>query len=315
MKRVLVTGYEGFLGSHLTKALLKQGAGVIGLDIKTHRKETILAKEDLRAVRVIKGSVEDYKLVERIIKKNKIGAIFHLAATSLVGKAYRQPREAFSTNIGGTWNILEACRNTHSVRALIIASSDKAYGSHKELPYREDTPLTGSHPYDVSKSCADLIAYAYFHTYGLPVAITRCGNIYGPGDFNFSRIVPDAIRCTLTGKTLLIRSDGKFTRDYIFIEDIVNGYLALAQKLQELKLGGEAFNFSDESPITVIELVKRIHKLTGIKGNYKILNQASFEIRHQYLSSTKAARVLKWRPKVSLDEGLKRTIAWYRRQF
>lgn len=311
MKRVLVTGYEGFLGSHLTKTLLKQGAGVIGLDIKTHRKETILAKEDLRLVKVIKGSVENYKLVERIIKKNRIEVIFHLAATSLVGKAYRQPMEAFSTNIRGTWDILEACRNTHSVRALIIASSDKAYGSHKKLPYREDAPLIGNHPYDVSKSCADLITYAYFHTYGLPVAITRCGNIYGPGDFNFSRIVPDAIRCALTGKTLLIRSDGKFTRDYIFIEDIVNGYLALAQKLQELKLGGEAFNFSDENPISVIELVKRVYKLAGKKENYKILNQASFEIRHQYLSSAKARRVLKWRPKVSLDEGLKTTIEWY----
>lgn len=311
-KNVLITGYEGFLGSHLTKALLDLKANIYGLDILIRRKRTILSIEDLDKIHIIKGSVEDFLLLSKIIKKDKIEIIFHLAANPLVGQGLQRPMRTFSTNIRGTWNILEASRNNNSVKAIIIASSDKAYGSHKNLPYREDIPLKGIHPYDVSKTCADLLAYTYFYTYGLPVAITRCGNIFGPGDFNFSRIIPDAVRCALANKVLLIRSDGKFTRDYIYVDDIVNGYLVLAQNLKRPNLAGEAFNFSDENPITVIELVKRIYKLLGKKPNYRILNQANFEIRHQYLSSAKARRVLHWKPKVTLDEGLRRTIAWYR---
>ncbi|MEW6102076.1 MAG: NAD-dependent epimerase/dehydratase family protein [Candidatus Omnitrophota bacterium] len=310
-KRVLITGYEGFLGSHLTKRLIELGAGTFGLDIITHRKETIL-RQDLGKIRITKGSVEDFRLVSRLMKANKIEYVFHLAAVSLVHKAQASPLSAFSTNIRGTWNILEVCRNLPFVKAVIVASSDKAYGAHKKLPYTEEAPLIANHPYDVSKSCADLIAHSYFYTYGLPVAVTRCGNIFGPGDFNFSRIVPDAIRCAFSGETLLIRSNGRFTRDYIFVDDIVNGYLILAQKLQKLKLGGEAFNFSDEKPLTVLELIRIIYKISRIPANYKILNQAKFEIKHQYLSSLKARRVLGWAPEVSLEQGLKRTIEWYK---
>ena len=207
-RSVLITGFEGFLGSNLTKAIVYGGAKVAGLDIKVGRKETILTAADYRRMTVIKGSVTNYSLLENILTRKKINVVFHLAAEAIVGRCHSNPRRAFSVNIKGTWNILEACRNSKAVRSIVIASSDKAYGSHKKLPYTEKTPLIGNHPYDVSKSCADLIAYAYFHSYGLPVAVTRCGNIYGQGDFNFSRIIPDAIRCIGKNRTLLIRSDG-----------------------------------------------------------------------------------------------------------
>jgi CDP-glucose 4,6-dehydratase len=314
-KRVLVTGYEGFLGSHLINELVLCGALVTGLDIKTHRKETILTRGILKQIKIVKGSVEDYRLLLKILKQNKIEYVFHLAATSIVGEALGGPTKAFSTNIEGTWNVLEACRNTKGTKGVIIASSDKAYGIHNKLPYHEDASLSGSHPYDVSKSCADLLAYTYYRTYNLPICITRCGNIYGPGDFNFSRIFPDTLRCAITGKTLCIRSNGKFTRDYVYVSDIVDGYLTLAEKLNRLKLAGEAFNFSDESPITVIGLVKKIYKAAGVRENYKILNRARYEIPHQYLASSKARKVLRWKPRVSFEQGLNITVAWYKKFF
>jgi len=311
-KKVLITGYEGFLGSHLTKALLDLKANIYALDILIRRKQTILSKKDLDKINIIKASVENFLLLSEIIKKNKIEIIFHLAAKSLVGQGLQKPIISFSTNIRGTWNILEASRNSNSVKAIIVASSDKAYGNQKNLPYKETLPLCGDHPYDVSKSCADLICYTYYHTYDLPVAVTRCGNVYGPGDFNFSRIIPDTIRCALSGKTLLIRSNGRFIRDYIFIDDIINGYILLAEKLQKLKLGGEAFNFSNENPVTVIELVKKIYQLIGKKLSYRILNEARYEIEHQYLSSKKARKTLSWKPNYGLDRGLNLTVDWYR---
>ncbi len=310
-KKVLITGFEGFLGSNLTKALVSSGARIYGLDIRVKRKDTILTENDYKKFKVIKGSVANYKLVEDIIKRNKINAVFHLAAEAIVGRCQENPVRTFTTNIEGTWNILEACRRSKTIQAVVVASSDKAYGSHKKLPYSEDAALLGRHPYDASKSCADLIAHSYFHAYGLPVAVTRCGNIYGPGDFNFSRIIPDAIRCALSNKTLFIRSDGKFVRDYVYVEDIVNGYITLAEKINKPGIRGEAFNFSNEKPITVIELVNTIFKLSGAQNNYKILNQAKYEIKKQYLSAIKARKVLSWKPRFSLGEGLKKTIEWY----
>lgn len=311
-KKVLITGYEGFLGSNLTKALLNFGADIYGLDILTHRKKTILSRKDLRKIKVTEDSVENFTLIKKIIKDNKIKIIFHLAARALVNDGLQNPIKTFSTNIKGTWSVLEASRNSNHLEALIVASSDKAYGNSKLLPYRENFPLSGKHPYDVSKSCADLIANAYFHTYGLPVSVTRCGNIYGPGDFNFSRIVPDAIKSAILGKTLLIRSNGKFSRDYIFVEDIVNGYILLAENLERLKLNGEAFNFSCEKPVTVIDLVREIYQLNHKKPSYKILNKAKYEIKHQYLSSWKARKIINWQPRYNLREGLKKTVDWYR---
>jgi CDP-glucose 4,6-dehydratase len=310
-KKVLITGFEGFLGSNLTKTLIPSGAKIFGLDIKVRRKNTILAKADYSKITVIKGSVVNYKLLKGILIRNKINIIFHLAAEAIVGKCQRNPLRAFSSNIKGTWNILEACRSSKNMQAIIIASSDKAYGAHKELPYKEEASLIGRHPYDVSKSCADLIACAYAHTFSLPVAVTRCGNIYGPGDFNFSRLVPDAFRCALTGRQLLVRSDGLSTRDYVFVDDIVSGYITLAEKLSKLSLSGEAFNFSDEDPKTVIELINMIFKCAKQKPNYKIMNRAKYEIKHQYLLSRKARKLLGWKPEFTMAAGLARTIGSY----
>lgn len=312
-KNVLVTGSEGFLGSNLTLKLLPHAACLVGLDIRIKRKKTLLSDADYKKITVIKGSVADFKLLKNTLKRYKINTVFHLAAEAIVANAFKKPLKTFDSNIKGTWNVLEASRLSPEVKAVVIASSDKAYGSHKKLPYKENLALCGNHPYDVSKSCADLLASAYHHTFGLPVAITRCGNIYGPGDFNFSRIVPDAIRSAVLDKPLLIRSDGRFTRDYVYVDDIVNGYILIAQKLSEKNLTGEALNFSNESPVTVIELVMEIYKILGKATRYKILNRAECEIKHQYLSSQKARRALGWKPEYSLADGLKKTIGWYKK--
>ncbi|MCX5694150.1 MAG: GDP-mannose 4,6-dehydratase [Candidatus Omnitrophica bacterium] len=316
-KNVLVTGFEGFLGSHLTKALLIAKAKVIGLDIKTFRRQTMLNPQDYKRIIVIKGSVANRKLVREILHKHSIDVIFHLAAEAIVARSQQNPLCAFESNIAGTWEILEAARQQGGVQSIVVASSDKAYGSHKKLPYREGTPLIANHPYDVSKSCADLVANTYSHTYNLPVAITRCGNIYGPGDFNFSRLIPDAFRSLIFNKKLEIRSDGKFVRDYVYIDDIVAGYLRIAEQLRKSKLGGEAFNLSDEQPLTVIKLLKEINQAySGSKKlDYKIMNTAKYEIRKQYLCSAKARRILGWKPRYSLKEGLLKTGKWYVQYF
>ncbi len=310
-KRVLITGFEGFLGSHLTRKMFLSGAEVTGLDIKTFRKETILREKDYRKMTAYKGSVADYTLVSRILRKHSINVIFHLAAEAIVKRSHDNPRRAFETNVAGTWEVLEAARRQGEMEAVIIASSDKAYGSHKKLPYTERAPLQGRNPYDASKSCADLIAHSYAYAYGLPLAITRCGNIYGPGDFNFSRIVPDAIRCAILERVLDIRSDGEFTRDYVYVDDIVNGYILLAENLKERNLSGEAFNFSDESPLKVIDLLDRIREIMKGKPDYRILNKVKYEIRHQYLDSRKAREILGWQSHTNLHKGLNKVIKWY----
>lgn len=313
-RRVLITGYAGFLGSWLTKKLLELDARIVGVDIKRKSCSPIL-KNLKGQLKGIQANVVDFKSIDAIINKSKPEVVFHLAAQAIVQEAVRQPLRTFKSNIEGTWNILEACRDKKFIQAIVVASSDKAYGAHKKLPYKEGMPLQGRFPYDVSKSCADLLAYSYFKTYGLPVCVTRCGNIFGPGDLHFCRIIPDALRSVIKERNFIIRSDGKFTRDYIYVDDIVRGYLILAEKLQTLKLFGEAFNFSNEKPISVLELVEVIYESINKKPNYKILNQAKYEIKNQYLSSKKARKILGWKPKYTLDEGLKKTIQWYRDYF
>lgn len=309
-KRVLITGYAGFLGSWLTKKLLELDVRIAGVDVKRISSSPIL-KNLKGQLKTTQADITDFKSICAIINRAKPEIIFHLAAQAIVQEAVQKPLETFKSNIGGAWNILEACRDKKFIQAIVVASSDKAYGSHKKLPYKEDMPLQGRFPYDASKSCTDLLACSYFKTYSLPVCITRCGNIFGPGDLHFSRIVPDAIKSIIENKIFIIRSDGKFTRDYIYVEDVARGYILLAQNMKRLNIYGESFNFSNENPITVIELVKKIYKIADKKPNYKILNQAKYEIRDQYLSSQKAGKVLGWKPEFTLENGLKKTIYWY----
>jgi CDP-glucose 4,6-dehydratase len=251
--------------------------------------------------------------MERALGEYEIDTVFHLAAQTIVGIANRNPVSTFESNIRGTWTVLEACRRSPAVRQVVVASSDKAYGTHEKLPYLEDAPLQGKHPYDVSKSCADLIAQSYWATYGLPVCVTRCGNLYGGGDLNWNRIVPGTIRSALRGERPVIRSDGSCVRDYFYVEDGALAYLMLAEQLaRRPELAGEAFNFSDESQLTVLAIGRLILELTGCDDiELEVLGQASNEIAHQFLDAGKARDLLGWRPQFTLEEGLSRTIDWY----
>ena len=251
--------------------------------------------------------------MRRLVTEYEIDTVFHLAAQTIVGIANRNPLSTFESNIKGTWSILEACRRTPTITRIVVASSDKAYGEQEQLPYEESTPLQGAYPYDVSKSCADLIAQAYYRTWRLPVCITRCGNFYGPGDLNFNRIVPGTIRSVLNNESPIIRSDGSYVRDYFYVKDGALAYMHLAEQMNNPVIHGEAFNFSNEVQITVIELTNKILSLMGrMDLQPKILNEAKNEIPHQYLSARKAREVLKWRPNYTLEEGLRETIEWYR---
>lgn len=310
---VLVTGATGLVGSWLVKALHSLGAHVVCL-VRDWAPQSELARCGLLArLTLVRGSVEDQPLLERALGEYEIDTVFHLAAQTIVGVANRNPVSTFTANIQGTWTLLEACRRTPTVRQIVVASSDKAYGEQDSLPYQETSPLQGRHPYDVSKSCADLIAASYARTYGLPVCVTRCGNFYGGGDLNWNRLVPGTIRSVLRGQRPVIRSDGQFTRDYFYVEDGVSSYLRLAEAMaQNPALHGEAFNFSNEAPVTVQELAGRILSLMGSSLTLDIRNEASGEIRHQYLSAEKARRLLGWAPQYSLDDGLQHAIAWYR---
>ncbi|UUI85096.1 GDP-mannose 4,6-dehydratase [Bacillus halotolerans] len=310
-KNVFVTGCTGLLGSYLVKELIEQGANVTGL-VRDHVPQSNLYQgEHVKKMNIVQGALEDLPVIERALGEYEIDTVFHLAAQAIVGVANRNPVSTFEANILGTWNVLEACRKHPLIKRVIVASSDKAYGDQENLPYDEDMPLQGKHPYDVSKSCADLISHTYFHTYCLPVCITRCGNLYGGGDLNFNRIIPQTIQLVLNGEAPEIRSDGTFVRDYFYIEDAVQAYLLLAEKMEEHNLAGEAFNFSNEIQLTVLELVEKILKKMNSNLKPKVLNQGSNEIKHQYLSAEKARKLLNWTPAYTIDEGLEKTIAWY----
>ncbi|HTS17508.1 MAG TPA: NAD-dependent epimerase/dehydratase family protein [Verrucomicrobiae bacterium] len=313
---VLVTGATGLLGNALVHRLLESGADVVCLVRDWVPQAEVVRRHLIDKVKVVRGDVRDQALLERSLGEYEVSTVFHLAAQTIVSIANRNPISTFETNVQGTWAVLEACRRSPAVTGIVLASSDKAYGDHEKLPYDETAALQGRHPYDVSKSCADLVAQAYAKSYRSPVAITRCGNFYGPGDLNWNRIVPGSIRSVIRGQRPVIRSDGKYIRDYFFIEDGAAAYMLLAEKLAgDPGLRGEAFNFSNEIQVTVLDLVRRILKLMDSKLEPDIRNEVSNEILHQYLSAEKARRILGWKPLYTLEEGLQTTIGWYRAFF
>lgn len=307
-----MTGATGLVGSWVLKRLTQLQADVVCLVRDWVPQSELVRSGMIGRVKVVRGDVRDQALLERALGEYEIDTVLHLAAQTIVPIANRNPVSTLETNIGGTWTVLEACRRSPLVRQVVTASSDKAYGDHGGRTYAETTPLQGRHPYDVSKSCADLIAQMYAGVFDVPVVITRCGNFYGGGDLNWNRIVPGTIRSVLRGERPVIRSDGKSVRDYFYVEDGAAAYLLLAEHLRaEPQLGGEAFNFSNETPVAVLDLVQKILDLMGSRLQPEVRNEARHEIPLQCLSADKARRVLGWSPTFSLDEGLRRTIRWY----
>jgi CDP-glucose 4,6-dehydratase len=313
-KCVFVTGATGMVGSWLVKDLLAQGAHVVALVRDADPQSQLFRSRLIKKVTVINGSLEDLWTLERALNEHEVDTVFHLGAQTIVETARRFPFQTFEANVRGTYNLLEACRLHQSfVKRVVVASSDKAYGDQPNLPYTEETTLQGRYPYDVSKSCSDLITQSYFYTYTLPVAVARCGNIYGGGDLNWSRVVPGTIRSILKGERPIIRSNGKFVRDYIYVEDVSQAYLRLAEHLVDGAVQGQGFNFSIGKPMTVLEIVGVIQKLMHAEHLEPIIkNTAKAEILSQYLSSEKAERLLKWKPSCGLEKGLEETISWYR---
>ena len=315
-RRVFVTGGTGLVGSWTVRALLERGAHVVGLVRDLVPDSELVQGGWLSRMDVVHGCVENQPLLERALAEYEIQTVFHLAAQTIVGIANRSPLSTFETNIKGTWCVLEAARRCGTGPQVIIASSDKAYGEQSTLPYTEEAPLMGRHPYDASKSCADILALTYHHTYRLPVCVTRCGNFYGGGDLNWNRIVPGTIRAALRGQKPIIRSDGSYIRDYFYVRDGASAYLHLAECLDRLpEVAGQAFNFSTEIQVSVLEMVERILRLMESPLRADIRGEAANEIKHQYLSAAKARRMLSWRPCYSLEQGLQETIAWYRNYF
>ncbi len=310
---VFVTGATGLLGSWVVEDLLKQGANVTCLVRDWVPHSRLLGSELLNQVNLVSGTLEDYAVLLRVLNEYEIDSVFHLGAQAIVGTASRSPLSTFESNIRGTWNVLEACRVCPKlVQRVVVASSDKAYGICEHLPYTEETPLGGRFPYDVSKSCADLIALSFFHTYRTPVTVTRCGNLFGGGDLNFNRLIPGTIRSAMQGEPPIIRSDGRFIRDYFYVRDAVNAYLQLAENLPDDHFVGQAFNFGAETPVSVLDLVRSILALMEKQSlTPVVLNEACHEIPRQYLDCSKAKRLLNWRPKHTMDEALRETIRWY----
>lgn len=311
-RHVFVTGATGFVGAHIVRMLVAQGARVVCLQRDAVKSNSLDFFDLRRRVTVIQGDLTDYALLERALNEYEIEAVFHLAAQALVGVANRSPLSTFETNIRGTYFLMEACRVTKTVGRVVVASSDKAYGTHTKLPYTEEYPLQGLFPYDASKVCTDVIARSYAHTYKLPVAVTRFANVYGPGDMNMSRIIPSTIVSVLKNEAPIIRSDGTPVREFVYVDDVARGYILLAEKMDEAR--GEAFNFGTGEQVQMLDLVQRIIRLAGSSLEPKVMLQRKIEgeIDAQYLSAEKVEQQFGWRAEISLDEGLKRSIDWYR---
>lgn len=313
----LVTGATGLVGSWLVKRLRAAGAEVVAVVRDWVPSSEAVRSGVLAQVTTVRGDVRDRDMLERVLGEFEIDTVIHLAAQTIVGIANRNPVSTFESNIQATWNMLEACRRSPKVKQIVLASSDKAYGDQQHLPYDETTPLEGKHPYDVSKSCADLIAQTYATSYATPVVITRCGNFYGGGDLNWNRIIPGTIRSILRNQRPIIRSDGKFVRDYFYVEDGAAAYMHLAEQLAARpdELRGHAFNFSNENPVTVLQIVGEVSKALKSELAPEIRNEANNEIREQFLSAAKAHRMLNWRPLFTLGDGITATVQWYREFF
>ena len=316
-RRVLVTGATGLVGSWLVDRLIAEGASVTALILDSDPQSELMRSGNIEKIAVVNGNLANFDDVKRAVFRDDVETIFHLGALTIVGNALKDPLSTFQSNIQGTWNVLEAARQAgNQIKSVLVASSDKAYGTATKLPYDENMPLRGDGPYDVSKSATDLLSRSYGVTYGTPVVIARCGNIYGGGDLNWSRIVPGTIRSLLMNETPIIRSDGKFIRDYVHVDDAVDAYLHMASAMESKPIAGEAFNFSRDEPISVLDLYEVICKVTvGKKVSPKILNQAKAEIHSQHLDSGRARKELGWKSKVTLEEGLMRTVEWYKKFF
>jgi CDP-glucose 4,6-dehydratase len=312
-RSVFVTGAYGLLGGWLVKALLERGARVTVLKRDETTASALVLEGTERLVNVVHGDVTDAPLLERALGEYEVDTVFHLAAQAIVGVANRGPASTFETNIRGTWLILEACRHA-GVARTIVASSDKAYGAHDELPYREPFALQPRHPYDVSKAAADLIARSYWHTFGLPVAVTRFANLYGGGDFNLSRLVPEATVAALGGRAPVIRSDGSPERDFLYVEDAVAAYLAICDLLDDGRAAGEAFNAGSGRPRSVLEVVELVCRLagSGVEPDVRGSGTPPGEIDRQWVDATKLRAAAGWEPETELEDGLGRTVAWYR---
>jgi CDP-glucose 4,6-dehydratase len=313
-RSVLVTGANGFVGSWVARLLADRGAQVVALVRDMPARGGLALQGLTNRVDTVSGSLTDYAVVERALNEYGVEVCFHLAAQAIVGVANRSPISTFESNIQGSWNLLEACRLTKTVKGVVVASSDKAYGDHPHLPYAEDFELRATYPYDVSKAATDMLARSYARTYDLPVAVTRCANIYGGGDMNFSRIIPDTIRSLIQGKAPVIRSDGTPVRDYMYVLDAAEAYLTLAEQLDRPGVSGEAFNFGTETPISVLELVNTIiaaSERPDIRPQVMGQGKPAGEIDAQYLASHKAAERLDWRPQYDLQAGLRETYSWY----
>jgi CDP-glucose 4,6-dehydratase len=314
IRTAFVTGSTGLVGSWLVRRLLSDGVRTIALVRDWDPQSELIRSGDIHRCTVVSGRLEDFDTLERALSEHEVDTVFHLGAQAIVGTAYRSPLLTFESNIRGTYNLLDACRiHKDLVKRVVVASSDKAYGEATVLPYTEDMPANGRHPYDVSKSCTDLLAHTYAATYGMNVAVARCGNIFGGADLNWSRIIPGTIRLVLEGQAPELRSDGTFTRDYIYVEDVVDAYLSLAEHAERGDVGGQAFNFSPERQMSVLELVQMILEAMG-REDLKpvILNTAKAEIKDQYLDASKARSVLGWAPKYTVRQGLDITVDWYR---
>ncbi|OGK21882.1 hypothetical protein A3C23_00860 [Candidatus Roizmanbacteria bacterium RIFCSPHIGHO2_02_FULL_37_13b] len=308
--KILITGGTGFIGSHLAEELLKKDYKIIACDIRIHPLSYFANCPTLKKVKYASCDIRNFQRLSSLIKKIKPDFVYHLAAVSEVENAYDNPRIMFETNVQGTVNVLEATRSLQNIKGVVIASSDKAYGKQGKRKYREIDPLLSDHPYELSKTAADMISLGYYKTYGLPVTVTRFGNVYGEGDFHFSRLIPDILRSIIQNKTLKIRSDGKHVRDYIYIKDVVSGYIKLMENIDKTK--GQAFNFGSKDTLSVIKVIKIVETKLNRKIKYKIINNANNEIPYQTLNFNKVKKICGWQPQYTMTSQIKKIYEWYK---